>query len=174
MAAPLPTKQSTRSKLSPENQPLFDVFTTYTNGSGRSKDPTQMDGRTWVKVCKDAGAVGKSITTTDLDLIFAKVKSGPSAKTISFNEFMEGLRQLIDRSKGALGTVDDLRKAILKASMKGPSYVGTVPEAVRFHDDKSLYTGVHKNGGPTNVDIGTSDLKHITNRAAADVRGVQL
>ena len=28
---------------------------------------------------------------------------------------------------------------------------GTVAEANKFHDDKSLYTGVYKNGGPTNV-----------------------
>jgi hypothetical protein len=27
-----------------------------------------------------------------------------------------------------------------------------MPEAVKFHDDKGLYTGVYKNGGPTNVD----------------------
>lgn len=34
----------------------------------------------------------------------------------------------------------------------GPSFSGTKAEANKFHDDKSLYTGVHANGGPTNVD----------------------
>lgn len=33
--------------------------------------------------------------------------------------------------------------------------------------------GVYKNGGPTNVDNGTSDLSNITDRSAADVRGVK-
>jgi len=47
-----------------------------------------------------------------------------------------------------------------------------VAQPNKFHDDKDLYTGVHKNGGPTTVDTGTSDLKFITNRAPADVRGV--
>jgi len=34
----------------------------------------------------------------------------------------------------------------------GPTFSGTKAEANKFHDDKSLYTGVHANGGPTNVD----------------------
>jgi len=36
---------------------------------------------------------------------------------------------------------------------KGPILVGTVADAVKFHDDKSLYTGVYAHGGPTTVDI---------------------
>ena len=35
---------------------------------------------------------------------------------------------------------------------KGPAYAGTKAEYNKFHDDKSLYTGVYANGGPTNVD----------------------
>lgn len=35
---------------------------------------------------------------------------------------------------------------------KGPVLTGTKAEANKFHDDKSLYTGVHANGGPSTVD----------------------
>jgi len=42
-------------------------------------------------------------------------------------------------------------KAAILAS-GGPTFSGTKAEANKFHDDKSLYTGVHANGGPTNVD----------------------
>jgi len=34
----------------------------------------------------------------------------------------------------------------------GPKFTGTKAEANKFHDDKSLYTGVYAQGGPTNVD----------------------
>ena len=61
-----------------------------------------------------------------------------------------------------------------EASGGKKSSSGTVAESNKFHDDKSLYTGVYKNGGPTNVDLGTSDLKFITNRAPANVRGVNV
>jgi len=33
-----------------------------------------MDGKTWVKLAKDTKIVGKKVTTTDLDLIFARNK----------------------------------------------------------------------------------------------------
>lgn len=50
--------------------------------------------------------------------------------------------------KGITG--DDIKSAIL--NIGGPQFKGTQADAVKFHDDKSLYTGVHANGGPTNVD----------------------
>ena len=34
----------------------------------------------------------------------------------------------------------------------GPKFSGTKADNVKFHDDKSLYTGVYAQGGPTNVD----------------------
>jgi len=34
----------------------------------------------------------------------------------------------------------------------GPTFTGTKADHVKFHDDKSLYTGVYARGGPTNVD----------------------
>jgi len=46
---------------------------------------------------------------------------------------------------------------------------------VKYHDDKSLYTGVHANGGPSTVDAGNgmiSDISQLVNRGDADVRGV--
>ena len=45
---------------------------------------------------------------------------------------------------------DEVSAAILNAG--GPSFAGTQADHVKFHDDKSLYTGVYAQGGPTNVD----------------------
>ena len=56
----------------------------------------------------------------------------------------------------------------------GPVFHATQAEAVRFHDDKSSYTGVYAQGGPTNVDKqNVSDISQILDRSAADVRGVK-
>ena len=49
---------------------------------------------------------------------------------------------------------------------------GTKAEAVKYHDDKSLYTGVHANGGPSVIDSDkVSDISQICDRTEADVRG---
>jgi hypothetical protein len=55
---------------------------------------------------------------------------------------------LIAEKKGV--STDDV-KALVEAH-GGASFTGTKAEANKFHDDKSLYTGVHAQGGPTNVD----------------------
>lgn len=58
----------------------------------------------------------------------------------------------------------------------GPILYGTKAENVRFHDDKSLYTGVHKHGGPTTVDDGRvqfDDLSKFCDRSEYDIRGVK-
>jgi len=55
---------------------------------------------------------------------------------------------------------------------KGPILTGTKAEAVKYHDDKSLYTGVHANGGPSTVDIDkVVDISQLCDRTDADVRG---
>ena len=50
----------------------------------------------------------------------------------------------------------------------GPKSSGTVADSVKFHDDKSLYTGVYANGGPTNVDRDKG-LGALLDRSPADV-----
>jgi len=46
--------------------------------------------------------------------------------------------------------VDAVHESVM--SHGGPSFAGTKADNVKFHDDKSLYTGVYAQGGPTNVD----------------------
>ena len=57
----------------------------------------------------------------------------------------------------------------------GPIYSGTMAEPVRFHDDKTLYTGVHAKGGPSTLDYNRTRVDNIQilcDRGEADVRGV--
>lgn len=61
-------------------------------------------------------------------------------------------------------------------SVGGPVFTGTKAEAVKYHDDKSLYTGVYGQGGPSTVDAGKgmiSDISQLCDRSGADVRGVK-
>lgn len=57
----------------------------------------------------------------------------------------------------------------------GPVFSGTKADAVKFHDDKTLYTGVHANGGPSTIGGtgGYSDISQLCDRSAADVRGTK-
>ena len=70
---------------------------------------------------------------------------------------------------------DELSKAIIASG--GPHFQGTKAEFNKFHDDKSLYTGVYAKGGPTNVDAGrggqVSDISQTCDRTSADVRGIK-
>jgi hypothetical protein len=66
--------------------------------------------------------------------------------------------------------------------LRGPvfttkAYPPQDPGAERFYEQKELYTGVHRYGGPTTVDKGhggkITDLSQLLDRTPADKRGVK-
>lgn len=138
---------------------LAEIFTTFAKGK-------EMDGKTFSKFAKDCKIIDKKCSATDIDLIFAKVKSGPSARKIVYAEFMNGLEQIAQKKGCAVGALEE---SICAAG--GPVFTGTKAEANKFHDDKSLYTGVYANGGPSTADGKVGDLSQLADRSAADVRG---
>lgn len=72
---------------------LDEVFHGFTNGQ------SEMENKTLVKVCKDCGLMdAKHLTSTDIDLIFAKVKA-KGARKITFDQFLQAL-ELIAHKKG--------------------------------------------------------------------------
>jgi len=118
-------------------QSIFKSFTS---------DQPEMDGRTFVKFCKDSGLFDKAFTQTDADLLFTKIKA-KGARKITFAEFEASFSGIADKKKIS---VDEVKEIILNTA--GPQYKGTKADEVRFHDDKSTYTGVHQHGGPTTTD----------------------
>lgn len=133
----------------------------------------ELDGRSFVKLCKDAKLVDKNFTTTDVDLIFARVKPKGGRK-INFSTFENfALPEVAKKKKVEVTEIVDKITAC-----EGPSLNNvTRTDSVRFHDDKSTYTGVHAHGGPTTVDRGrnmVSDISEIADRSSCDVRGVKL
>lgn len=115
-----------------------------------------MDGKTFAKFAKDCKVLDKKVTTTDVDLTFAKVKA-KSERKINFDQFTEAL-VIFSKKKGV--DFADLEKKILAAG--GPVFSGTKADKVKFHDDKSLYTGVYAKGGPSTVDAGHGKISDIS------------
>ena len=113
------------------------------------KDPKEMDGRELAKLCKDCKLLNKKITTTDVDIAFAKVKA-KGARKITYDQFVNAINIFADKEK-----IPHAEYHAKIAAAQGPVFHGTEADAVKWHDDKSTYTGVYAQGGPTNVDVGT-------------------
>ncbi len=137
-----------------------DIFTAYSGGQ------PMMEGKQFVKIFKDNNLLDKVLTTTDLDITFAKYKA-KAEKKITEAEFVNAMKECAAKKKLSL---EDL---LSKISSSGPEFKGTKAEKVALHDDKSKYTGVYAKGGPTTVDKDKNDLSQITVRdKKADVRGL--
>jgi len=143
---------------------LHEIFVKFSPAN-----PKEMDGREFAKLCKDCKLLNKKVTTTDVDLAFAKVKT-KGARKITYDQFVAALNIFADKEKVPHG---EYHAKI--AGSHGPEFHGTKADAVKWHDDKTTYTGVYAQGGPTNVDVGTggniSDLSQLANREDANVRG---
>ena len=96
-----------------------------------------MEGKTFSKMMKDCGLYDKKFTATSADITFSKAKP-KGERRISLKDFCFAL-DLVAEEKGM--SYDDLVSAI--ASSEGPASSGTKADAVKFHDDKSMYTGAH-------------------------------
>lgn len=106
----------------------------------------EMEGKTFAKLAKDCKILDKNLTATDIDLIFAKVKD-KAARKINYTQFQAGIGECAKKKKITFEALSDKL-----CSVGGPTFTGTKADNVKYHDDKSLYTGVYAQGGPTNVD----------------------
>ena len=143
---------------------LEDVYGAFANGK-------EMDGKSFAKLAKDCQLLDKKLTTTDIDIIFAKIKDH-SERKITFQQFTVGIDNIASK-KGM--SAEQVIEHIVQAG--GPHFQGTKAQHVKLHDDKTTYTGVYAAGGPTTVDAGhgkISDISQTCDRTAADIRGVKL
>ena len=143
---------------------IENIYRKFTGGS------LEMDNRQFVKLAKDTKILDKKLTPTDMDILFSKIKY-PGSRKIFFDQFQHALEEM-SRKKGI--SVEDLEYKIISAG--GPSFNGTIPQPTKFHDDKNLYTGVYKHGGPSTVDEGNGhihDISSLCDRSGANVRGVK-
>jgi hypothetical protein len=143
---------------------LDEVFKSFTAGKN------EIANKEFTKLNKDCGLIDKAYTNTDVDLIFTKFKS-KTAKVLTYDQFLLCLEDISKKKKVDVSVIKD--KIV---SSGGPHFIGTKTDYVKFHDDKSTYTGVYAKGGPSTVDGGKgiiSDISQTCDRSSADVRGVK-
>ncbi|TRZ01227.1 hypothetical protein DNTS_008850 [Danionella cerebrum] len=108
----------------------------------------EMNGKNWSKLCKDCGIIdGKSITLTDVDIVFSKVKN-KSARTITYSQFKEALMELSRKRFKEKGSEEASQELFKMIEGKSPVIIGVTravasPTVSRL-TDTSKFTGSHK------------------------------
>jgi len=139
--------------------PCCSVFTDFAG-----KD---MDGREFMKFCKDTKLIGSGYTKTDVDIVFSKVV--PKGKRrMDFANFKDACRIIAGKRRCKNCDVQSL-----VSDSSGPKLVGTQAEATRFHDDKANYTGTHSHndkitGVDPNAALGRHEKLVAQQKAAMD------
>lgn len=124
---------------------LFKSFCSFgadKSGSGASL----LDGAKFAKMTKDLKLLDKNLTSTDVDIIFTKVKP-KSERKITFAQFQEALKLLAE--KKFPGATDALQKLHAKMLEGGGPLAHGVTKALKTGavdrlTDASKFTGSHK------------------------------
>lgn len=141
------------------------------SGFGAKERAGEIDSALFAKLCKECGIINKSTCTkTDVDLIFTRVRP-KSARKLNYTQFSLALLYLSEKRfpavyKAQSKELAQQRVMELIASSPGPVANATKPDFVKFHDDKSTYTGVYAQGGPSTND---STLENCGSRSLLSV-----
>ncbi|EDQ91845.1 uncharacterized protein MONBRDRAFT_3203, partial [Monosiga brevicollis MX1] len=101
----------------------------------------ELDSAKFTKLCKETKLISKSLTTTDADLIFTRVKAKGQRK-IGFAEFRSALEEVAKKTGQDVSAVE---AKVTRAG--GPQSSGTQADSGGVLDrmtDTSQYTGSHK------------------------------
>merc|ERR1712110_784642 len=120
----------------------FEVFAKHGKPAASGQD---IDNKNFSKLCKDSKIVNKTCTTTDVDIVFSKVKAKGS-RTITFDQFCEALKELA--KKRFKGQENGFDQCIELAGNASPTAKGVTKTSktggVSKMTDTSQYTGAHK------------------------------
>mmetsp|Transcript_1492 Transcript_1492/g.1964 ORF Transcript_1492/g.1964 Transcript_1492/m.1964 type:complete len:143 (+) Transcript_1492:51-479(+) len=114
---------------------IFEAFCAFGSGT-----VGEMDNTKFAKLVRDSGLVDGALTTTDVDLIFAHVKP-KGERRIKYTTFRNQAVAEIAKRKNI--PEKEIVQKIFQAG--GPVALATQADHVRFHDDKSTYTGMYAN-----------------------------
>jgi len=145
---------------------------------GDKSNPGEMDSNMFAKLAKECGFIAKGCTKTDIDLIFTRSKP-KGGRRIDFKAFKAALTLVSEKrfpktfkEKGAAAALGKVWELVVKS--EGPLATATKADKVKWHDDKTTYTGVYKAGGPTNVDKDKIvSLSQLADRSEANPRGIK-
>jgi hypothetical protein len=107
---------------------LLQVFSSFAAfGAGRAAGPPELDGAKLAKLARETSILDKVLTTTQVDLIFARVKRKGERK-IGFDDFLEACAQMAAiKYPGDAEGFDRIVLKILEAG--GPSSSATAVAA---------------------------------------------
>jgi hypothetical protein len=144
-----------------------------------------MDGSKWAKFCRDNNLIVGKVTTTEVDIIFNKVKV-KAARKITFGEFQAALRVIAAHRYPSLNPTAQFNKigAHICQSESGPSTNSSTklsndPVVLRL-TDTTKYTGTSKerfdaDGKGINFQEKKSNsLADLADRKPAYIRGVNV
>lgn len=154
--ASLPTLLQSRSGVE-------DAFKTFLGPKADRLNSTRISSALFDKGCRDCQLLDANMKAADADLIFAKFAKGSRGhKGMDVQQFKNAL-DFIAMKKGR--RTEDVCTLIQNSA--GPVLHCTRAQSVRFHDDKKLYTGTHRHGGP---DVGKKKKGHLPSHAHSDFR----
>lgn len=157
------------------SDPVHERFVQYSS-FGDKTSAGLMDGNMFAKMAKETNLINKTCTKTDIDLVFtrAKVKGQRKIDWRGFSDacifIAEKRFPKIWKEQGRDAALHEVHQLI--AAAPGPQANATKADYVKFHDDKSTYTGVYAKGGPTNVDSKIT-LSNLADRSPANARGMK-
>uniref|UniRef100_A0A3B4U9M2 Tubulin polymerization-promoting protein family member 2 n=1 Tax=Seriola dumerili TaxID=41447 RepID=A0A3B4U9M2_SERDU len=128
-----------------EVETCFQKFAVHGDTKATGKE---MNGKNFAKLCKDCHIIdGKNVTTTDVDIVFSKVKA-KSVRVITFEQFNQALTELAPKRFKGKSKEEALQQLYGLIVGKEPSNVGITvmakAAAVDRLTDTTKYTGSHK------------------------------
>uniref|UniRef100_UPI00398ED3E9 tubulin polymerization-promoting protein family member 3-like n=1 Tax=Pristiophorus japonicus TaxID=55135 RepID=UPI00398ED3E9 len=127
---------------------LHETFKRFAMHGDTASTGNEMTGKNWSKICKDCKVIdGKTVTSTDVDILFSKVKS-KSARVINFEEFKMALAELAPKKFKGMNQTEALDSMYALIAGRDPTNAGTTVATkgggVERLTDTSKYTGSHK------------------------------
>eukprot|EP00126_Sphaerothecum_destruens_P015456 Sdes_comp9459_c0_seq1m926 len=118
------------------------TYEAFCKASGKS---AEMTNKAFAKLCRDCKVEHGKVTSTDVDIVFSKVKSKGS-QTISLSQFEDALKELAKkRFPDSADPMSDMKKLVAN---KTPALNGTTTvtnqKIVDKMTDTTQYTGSHK------------------------------
>ncbi|XP_024115727.1 tubulin polymerization-promoting protein family member 3 isoform X1 [Oryzias melastigma] len=155
-----------------EVETAFQKFAVHGDTKATGKE---MNGKNFAKICKDCHITdGKNVTTTDVDIVFSKVKA-KSARVITFEQFNQALTELAPKRFKGKSKDEALQQLYGLLAGKEPANVGVTKvakaAAVDRLTDTTKYTGSHKerfdDSGKGKGKAGREDIPDTSGYVAA-------
>ncbi|KAM7405571.1 hypothetical protein PAMP_000012 [Pampus punctatissimus] len=127
---------------------LLTAFKKFAIHGDTKASGNELNGKNWNKLCKDCKITdGKNICSTDVDIVFSKVKQKTS-RVITYEEFRRALEELAPKRFKGQSKTEALQSICSLVEGREPSNVGVTKvaktAAVDRLTDTSRYTGSHK------------------------------